>query len=176
MCNCPTVSSKGQPFTSWLCLTNWFDSLTVFDFESYFVGPIHAVRTILLIMLVQACDGVWALEQPGSSTLEFYPAWLTLMTSHYKMFGCPATQTQSMCIIGSTAFRPLPPRTAKHYSIFALLNCPGEQSALVDVSLRGDQREAPICLFKLGCNQAIGRWVEKDVSSESANYYHLQES
>ena len=48
-------------------------------------------RTVLLCMLVQACDGVWVLEQPGSSTLEFYPAWLTLMTAYFNHFGCAAT-------------------------------------------------------------------------------------
>ena len=63
-------------------------------------------RTILLIMLVQACNGVWALEQPGSSTLEYYPAWLYLMTAHYNLFGEPVALLISCCSHFALCFSP----------------------------------------------------------------------
>ena len=43
-------------------------------------------RTICLMMLVTAVGGVWCLEQPFSSVLELYPAFLHMMTSHYRFF------------------------------------------------------------------------------------------
>lgn len=44
-------------------------------------------RTICLMMLTSACSGVWAVEQPGSSVLECYPAFLHLLNSHYQLYG-----------------------------------------------------------------------------------------
>ena len=38
-------------------------------------------------MAVSAKLGIWVLEQPGSSVLEFYPAFRHLMTYHYNFFG-----------------------------------------------------------------------------------------
>lgn len=44
-------------------------------------------RTICLCMLVTAKQGVWVLEQPGSSVLEFYPAWLHFLNALYQWYG-----------------------------------------------------------------------------------------
>ena len=41
-------------------------------------------------MLVSARLGVWGLEQPGSSVLEFYPAWHHMLSCHYQLFGTRA--------------------------------------------------------------------------------------
>ncbi|CAL1127919.1 unnamed protein product [Cladocopium goreaui] len=59
------------------------------DPSVYSVGMSNALleRTILLLMAVACKCGVWVLEQPGSSVLEFYPAWLHMMEYHYKLFG-----------------------------------------------------------------------------------------
>lgn len=43
-------------------------------------------RVICLMMLVSAVRGTWCLEQPGSSVLEFYPAFLHFITYHYRFF------------------------------------------------------------------------------------------
>ena len=44
-------------------------------------------RTICLLALVCAKDGVWCLEQPGSSVLEFYPAWLYFLNACFQYYG-----------------------------------------------------------------------------------------
>lgn len=44
-------------------------------------------RTILLLMLVTARHGVWIVEQPGSSVLEYYPAWLYFLHRLYQFYG-----------------------------------------------------------------------------------------
>lgn len=43
-------------------------------------------RTICLLALVCAKDGVWCLEQPGSSVLEFYPTWLHFLNACYQYY------------------------------------------------------------------------------------------
>ena len=41
-------------------------------------------------MLVSARLGVWGVEQPGSSVLEFYPAWHHMLSRQYQLFGTQA--------------------------------------------------------------------------------------
>ena len=36
-------------------------------------------RTCLMVLLITAMGGVWTLEQPGGSLLEFYPTWRATM-------------------------------------------------------------------------------------------------
>lgn len=50
-------------------------------------------RTILLCMAVSARFGVWILEQPASSVLEYYPAFIHMMEGHYKLFGNSGVKT-----------------------------------------------------------------------------------
>jgi len=38
-------------------------------------------------MLTTARQGVWCLEQPGSSVLEYYPAWLHFLAALYQFYG-----------------------------------------------------------------------------------------
>ena len=55
--------------------------------------PSVIARTICLIMIASARLGSWVLEQPGSSILDYYPAWLHLMEYHFRVFGERAVQT-----------------------------------------------------------------------------------
>ena len=48
--------------------------------------PLRA-RTCLLVLLVTALDGVWTLEQPSGSLLEFYPAWREVMCNIFRCGG-----------------------------------------------------------------------------------------
>lgn len=52
-----------------------------------FVPLIRNWRTIFLLAVVTACHGVWCLEQPGSSVMEFYPTWLHFMNAMYEFYG-----------------------------------------------------------------------------------------
>ena len=59
-------------------------------------------------MLVAAKDGVFALEQPSSSVLEFYPAWLHMLRGFYSLFGiCSARALLRMAVFKSL-FHQLP--------------------------------------------------------------------
>ena len=49
--------------------------------------PLALQRTICLLALVCAKDGVWGLEQPGSSVLEFYPTWLHFLNACFQYYG-----------------------------------------------------------------------------------------
>ncbi|CAL1154889.1 unnamed protein product [Cladocopium goreaui] len=52
-------------------------------------------RTICLCQLVTACFGVWVVEQPGSSVLDYYPAWLHFLARQYQVFGtCAVWKTR----------------------------------------------------------------------------------
>ena len=62
---------------------------------------LHAVsRTICLLMLTASRFGVWILEQPGSSVLDFYPAWLHMMDRHYECFGPCGVLSSETCSKG----------------------------------------------------------------------------
>lgn len=47
-------------------------------------------RISLLLLLVTACGGCWILEQPGSSTLEFYPTFRWAITRLIDIDGIKA--------------------------------------------------------------------------------------
>ena len=52
-------------------------------------------------MLVAAKDGVFALEQPSSSVLEFYPAWLHMLRGFYSLYGvCSARALSPSIVLG----------------------------------------------------------------------------
>lgn len=60
-------------------------------------------RSICILTLVSARLGVWGLEQPGSSVLEFYPTWHHMLSCHYQLFGTRAVWNVSwwMMMYGS---------------------------------------------------------------------------
>ena len=92
---CNTTATKSIPNVR-VIMRNPFQENTFRYFSCYFErfclkNP--ARRTILLIMLVAAKFGVWVLEQPGTSVLEFYPAFLHLTHCHYQLFGDFGAQT-----------------------------------------------------------------------------------
>ena len=60
--------------------------------------PCLCPRTILLLMVCAANCGVWILEQPGNSVLEFYPAFIHFIKCHYDYFGNCAAQTLAPCL------------------------------------------------------------------------------
>ena len=49
--------------------------------------PALGCRTALLILLITALDGVWSLEQPSGSLLEFHPAWREVVNSIFRTGG-----------------------------------------------------------------------------------------
>ena len=69
-------------------------------------------RTICLCQLVTACFGVWVVEQPGSSVLDYYPAWLHFLARQYQVFGtCAVTAPESnLCHFQCAA--PIPGKLA----------------------------------------------------------------
>ena len=62
------------------------DKMETFDF-SKFPAPEVNLSQDHLLMLTTARPGVWGLEQPGSSVLEYYPAWLHFLNALYQLFG-----------------------------------------------------------------------------------------
>lgn len=76
----------------------------IFPFETFWVSMMHVAlysmrqfditnpkltraRTCLLVLLVTALGGVWTLEQPSGSLLEFYPAWREVMCNIFRCGG-----------------------------------------------------------------------------------------
>lgn len=49
--------------------------------------PTLCCRTALLVLLITALDGVWSLEQPSGSLLEFHPAWREVVNSIFRCGG-----------------------------------------------------------------------------------------
>lgn len=61
---------------------------TLWNFEPFLLK--NGCRTVLLLMVVSCKLGVWILEQPASSVLEFYPAFIHMLKYHYDYFGAAA--------------------------------------------------------------------------------------
>jgi hypothetical protein len=40
-----------------------------------------------MVLLITAMDGVWTVEQPSGSLLEFYPAWREVVNSIFRCGG-----------------------------------------------------------------------------------------
>ncbi|CAE7279444.1 unnamed protein product [Symbiodinium microadriaticum] len=47
-------------------------------------------RTVVLMYLVTVVGGIWLLEQPGGSCLEFYPCFRDLLSAHWNVSGALA--------------------------------------------------------------------------------------
>jgi len=110
-------------------------------------------RTVCLLMLVSICGGTWVLEQPGSSVLEYYPAWLHFLHRYYQMYGMETVGVSAQAF----KFQPLSETTRLFLLIFL-----GSQSDMVDESLRGAKPETPVGLEQQSSNSSSRCWVEKD--------------
>ena len=63
-----------------------FKVQTPFDLMVWFSAPLCR-RTSLLVLLCCALGGVWTLEQPSGSLLEYYPTWRETMNNIFRVGG-----------------------------------------------------------------------------------------
>lgn len=96
------------------------------------------------MMLVSIRGGTWVLEQPGSSVLEYYPAWLHFLNAYYQVYGMETVGTSAQPI---SNFQELS-RESKNWRLlgYHMLSIPGPQSNMVDVPLRGTKSETTVGL------------------------------
>lgn len=81
---------KQNTFHHWCCYVLWKHPSTYIIFQNHVL-----CRTICLLAVVTATHGVWCLEQPGSSVLEFYPTWLHFLNACYNLYGISATSLKT---------------------------------------------------------------------------------
>ena len=124
-------------------------------------------RTILLLMVSAANFGVWILEQPGNSVLEFYPAFIHFIKCHYDYFGNTAAQTLAPCLYNILYQTCICGHMFPHvYDCFQMvpiaIACSGSPGRLVDVHVRRCHAEASICVEQQSGHQKVGCGMEED--------------
>lgn len=76
------------------CRIFWTNPFNFFYYIFLIPDP-SPTRTICLMMLVSVRGGTWVLEQPGSSVLEYYPAWLHFLHRYYQVYGMETVGTSA---------------------------------------------------------------------------------
>ena len=71
-------------------------------------------------MLTAARGGVWCLEQPGNSVMEYYPCWLHFVSRHLGFFSKQAAPAPAILIkpqchekVPSVSFNLIPSKARK---------------------------------------------------------------
>ena len=88
------ISNQVYTGITYFLIENFWDSIihapfieTIQHYQSQVNSRPLPARTCLLVLLATALGGVWTVEQPSGSLLEFYPAWREVMCSIFRCGG-----------------------------------------------------------------------------------------